>query len=133
MKDLLNRRSRLGLLALGVLLVLATVAIQTTAAQPHISAAMENGETISVVVSPETGGELISSDGQVTIIFPPGLFAETTVVTYTETAIASLPPTLVSIGPSFTLQAARLSDGQPVVLLEDGCLSRCGRRAYQQI
>jgi len=122
MKDLLNHKGKLGLLALGVLLVLATVAMQTTAAQPLISAAMENGETTSVVVSPETGGELISPDGRVTITFPPGLFSETTVVTYTETAIALLPPTLVSIGPSFTLQAARLSDGQPVVLLEmDAC------------
>lgn len=116
----LIRRKGLDLLALSILLV--SLVTQTTAAQPSVSTSVENGETISVVVSPETGGELTSPDGRVTITFPPRLFSETTVVTYTETAIASLPPSLANVGPSFTLQAARLSDGQPVVLFEmDAC------------
>ncbi|WP_347243171.1 hypothetical protein, partial [Thermogutta sp.] len=103
MKDLFNHRSRLGLLVVVVLLVLITVGTRITAAQPSASTLLENGEAISIVVSPETGGELTSPDGQVTITFPPGLFSETTVVTYTETAITSLPPNLANFGPSFTL------------------------------
>ncbi len=122
MKHLLNSSKRwLGLLALSMLLVLASLITRTTAAQPGINTVVIGGsETTSVVVSPEAGGELVSPDGQVTITFPPEMFTETTVVTYTETVITALPPNLVHIGPSFTLQAARVSDGQPVVLFEMG-------------
>ena len=67
---------------------------------------------------------MTSPDGRVTITFPSDFFTETLIVTYTESAITSLPANLVQVGPAFTLEAARASDGQPVVIYEmAGCSS----------
>lgn len=124
MKRLINFGNGLvGLPALIVLLVLVTLGAQAAAAQLSVNGVVRSsGETISIVVSPETGGELTSPDGLVTIIFPAGMFSEPTRVTYTDMPVVALPDALVRIGPAFTLEAARVSDGEPVVLFEmEGC------------
>ena len=101
--------------------ILAAIVLGATA-QAFARSTASEGDTASTVVTPGREATLTSPDGRVTITFPADFFTETLVLTYTERAIASLPANLVQVGPSFTLEAARASDGRPVTIYEmDGC------------
>ena len=101
--------------------ILVAVALGATA-QAFARLTASEGDTASTVVTPGREATLTSPDGRVTITFPADFITETLVLTYTERAITGLPANLVQVGPSFTLEAARASDGQPVTIYEmDGC------------
>jgi len=106
---------------LAIIVVLALLALWVS--EP-IFARMPSseGDSSATVVRPGLETTLTSPDGRVTLTFPTNFFSVTLVVTYTERAIADLPPNLAQIGPAFTLEAVRASDGQPVTIYEvDGC------------
>jgi len=106
--------------------ILITVALGVSA-QAFARSTTSEGDITSTVVIPGREAILISPDGRVTITFPADFFTETLVLTYTERAITGLPGNLVQVGPSFTLEAARASDGQPVkVYPMDSCLNASG-------
>jgi hypothetical protein len=69
--------------------------------------------TTSVQISPASGGTLTSSDGHLTLNFPPGAVTSVTTVTYTaQLAPTSALGSFQFAGRSFTLEAT--VGGQPV-------------------
>jgi len=115
-----NQKIRLwGGLAVIILLILVALGVS---GQVFARGLLGEGYVVSTVVTPGLETTLTSPDGQVTLTFPTNFFSVTLVVTYTERAIADLPPNLAQIGPAFTLEAVRASNGQPVTIYEvDGC------------
>jgi hypothetical protein len=107
-----------GVIAAAILVTIAWSASD----QSFARSTMSEGDIASTPVTPGRETTLTSPDGRVAITFPTDFFTDTLIVTYTERAIASLPTNLVQVGPSFIIEAARASDGQPVTMYEmDGC------------
>ncbi len=112
-----DRLRRLGLAVLSLVLILNVAAAPAVAAQTDLPSAL---------ITPADGGTLNSPDGRVTVVFPPGMFAENTIVTYAEAPADGLPSSLAAVGPGFALRAARASDGQPVDLFAMDACPRAG-------
>ncbi len=91
-----------------------------TSAQSFARSTMSEGDIASTLVTPGREATLTSPDGRVTLTFPADFFTDTLVITYTERAITGLPANLVQVGYSFSLEAVRASDGQPVTIYEMG-------------
>jgi hypothetical protein len=73
---------------------------------------------VSTLITPESGGKLISYDGKVTATVPPGAVTSDVTLTYTpRSAPDNLPDDLVYANTSFTLDAVD-AYGQPVPQFE---------------
>jgi hypothetical protein len=78
----------------------------------------EPSSSVSTLITPNSGGELISYDGKVIVTFPPGAVINDVTLTHTpQPAPDNLPEDLVYANTSFILEAVDMDD-QPVTQFE---------------